>query len=793
MTEVFFDMTGNEASDPDAQATVTDFLDYTEYLPSDLIRSLTLIRKLDESYLNSSSSVHNLTKVYGELPSIPASKRPETQNLRKQISLDLDHAINARESSYAEATRLYDVVDRHYNRLNSIIVKLNALPKPPSRDPTPAPIAQSPDAKRSRSGRKIEPEASGPRITLRLDAPRPAQDRSYKQRRVVVPGEVLPPYNPDSPPPSSEMDWGSPEATPMPGAANRARPEKKTSEPKPLKAIKLKLPKPPRMPGMGTNVHSAVAGISTSNALALLEAPPENAIPGTKHAPWMRLTEWEMAKLRKRMKKNAIWSPSETMIRRELADRGRGPDNYRAAKAKADAEGTEFVDDDNLAQSSANKILQPGEISAASLTVGETNLSNRGMKLNEAKKLKKESLAREQAMAAAAEAEQAAKRIGDIGSSFKSIFQLPMASNSSITIPTITTPPIPPPKPKEKERSPKKRKREEEQTVEQPNVEQSIEATPAVTKSAKKRKTATKSTPATTTTPIVHSPREPQAKEPAASPPTLPVESAKAASEQPPPILPKAESPPPPPEPVLAPSKSSTPLSSPAPSILSNHSSIAKAASAAPPPLKEPPTTRQRSAVPVPATKPASKLPTPTPATTRPSSRRRSLAAGPLEHAEPTTRESLRRASATPARHVSEAAPLSARQPPATAAGHRSKRPAPGAIVADTKDGGTAVSVGRRKGKPKRRATANTALQKEKRELAVAAGNVAVGEDIRVDEDGVVEVIDPNEPRYCLCGDVSFGTMVGCEGEDVSIESVLSSAARKSGSAACFPPRHLRC
>lgn len=35
-------------ADPDAQATVTDFLDFTEYLPSDMIRSLTLIGKLDE-------------------------------------------------------------------------------------------------------------------------------------------------------------------------------------------------------------------------------------------------------------------------------------------------------------------------------------------------------------------------------------------------------------------------------------------------------------------------------------------------------------------------------------------------------------------------------------------------------------------------------------------------------------------------------------------------------------------------------------------------------------------------
>ena len=52
-------------TDPDAQATVTDFLDFTEYLPSDNIRSLTLIGNLDPTYLKSSAAVHSLTKKYG--------------------------------------------------------------------------------------------------------------------------------------------------------------------------------------------------------------------------------------------------------------------------------------------------------------------------------------------------------------------------------------------------------------------------------------------------------------------------------------------------------------------------------------------------------------------------------------------------------------------------------------------------------------------------------------------------------------------------------------------------------
>lgn len=33
---------------------------------------------------------------------------------------------------------------------------------------------------------------------------------------------------------------------------------------------------------------------------------------------------------------------------------------------------------------------------------------------------------------------------------------------------------------------------------------------------------------------------------------------------------------------------------------------------------------------------------------------------------------------------------------------------------------------------------------------------------------GLVELdVDPNEPRYCICNQVSFGDMVACDGENV--------------------------
>lgn len=38
-----------------------------------------------------------------------------------------------------------------------------------------------------------------------------------------------------------------------------------------------------------------------------------------------------------------------------------------------------------------------------------------------------------------------------------------------------------------------------------------------------------------------------------------------------------------------------------------------------------------------------------------------------------------------------------------------------------------------------------------------------------VDDDG--NIIDADEPRYCLCNRVSFGIMIGCENADVSYSS----------------------
>ena len=146
-----------------------------------------------------------------------------------------------------------------------------------------------------------------------------------------------------------------------------------------------------RLKKTGTNVHSSMGGgVSVHNALMALETPPPDAKPGSKHAPWLRLTDWEMMMLRKRMKKNAKWRPSESMVKVELIGFGRGPHNYWEAKKKAEAEGAEFIDVDNIAAADPDKPRAWGEVSLTAPSSSEDIPRNKGMALNEAKKRKRD-------------------------------------------------------------------------------------------------------------------------------------------------------------------------------------------------------------------------------------------------------------------------------------------------------------------------------------------------------------------------------------------------------------------
>lgn len=590
--------------DPDAQATVTDFIDYTEYLPAGLIRSLTLIQGLDDRFISSAHQVHDLAKTYGQLLDQPSDERPNPISLRKDISHHLDRAINARESSYAEACRLYDVVDRHFDRLTCIRQKLDALPKPPSREPSPAP---EPTPKRARPSKK---QSATTRIKLRVDdRKRIPKSRS---RRLDLSG-----VHPDSPLASTEVS----DAEDL-----DVLPPKPARPPKKEKA---------RRPSAGT-------GASTSNALALLRPPPEDAKLGSKDLPWLRLTEWEMTKLRKKMKKNAVWQPSEVMIHRELSLSGRGWDAYRTAKALADETGAEFVDCDDIEHTRRGQMAKEIE---------ETKLSNRGMKLNEAKKLKREMLARE---AAANAAEVTSK---------------PLPSSAQAT---------------PNNRSSRKRKREEATAADEILV--ATEPTPVAAAISKAKSTRRRSSRGTA---VLEDAVGAIANE------VSPTTDAK--------IEPRQASP-----------------------LGLRHSTRVTAH----------PTTS-------------------TPPVSRPSSRRSAVAAlidqeglGGISTTAAAGGRDLRVKSATPARKTPVREPSHAPSVPGPT--RKRKRPAPGP-VSDGHDGGAAVSFGRRKAKPGKKRT-----------------SIQSSQDVRVDEDGVLEQIDANEPRYCICGDVSFGTMICCENPDVS-------------------------
>lgn len=132
----------------------------------------------------------------------------------------------------------------------------------------------------------------------------------------------------------------------------------------------------------GTNVHSAYAGISVHNALLNLGPPPPNAKVGSKHLPWLRLTDWEMMNLRQRMKKNAKWRPSDEMIKKELSELGRGPRGYAKAKEEATIRGVEFLDEDSV----ENQGLHRKTLLSDKPFLGP----NRGMILNQAKKRRRE-------------------------------------------------------------------------------------------------------------------------------------------------------------------------------------------------------------------------------------------------------------------------------------------------------------------------------------------------------------------------------------------------------------------
>lgn len=727
----FSAITLREPADPDAQATVHDFLDYTEYFPSDLYRSLTLIGKLDSDYQDAAQRVHDLTKLYADLPKLDASDRPDPADLRVQISTALNKAITYREAAYAEAVRLQDVSQRHRSRVSVIIKKLKELPKPPSRDPTPVPL--SPQA--LRAAKKTEPEKT-PRLTLHV-----AGGRAPKHRRILVPGDVLPPLGPeDEIWTESEdevvadlSDIGTEQAVRTRKSGTARIRVQKTPKPRD-RSQKTPNPLKIRTPGQfGTNVHSQVAGISTSNALALLTPPPQDAKPGSKWMPWFKLTEYEMAKLRKQMKKNAIWTPSDTMIRRVLASTNRGRENYEKTKQQCEEDGEPFIDEDPV--DPTKKVLGPGEVSME-LSPGQTeDLINRGMRLNEAKKQKKA----EKALAEAMELEEANKQLATINSSFANLFDkkpsTPLPESLKMGVPAST-------QKKDNRAAARKRKRESDReaaaSVDTPVVASSskdmiqpgpkklkinhpIVPKPIAAKKLSPAKTATVTT--TTTVPLAPPAPSPKKKQPTPAPVPAPAVEVKKVS---------------PPAPVLVQSTAAqtrTRRSSVGPKATTETAEVAETTAKEKQKENEPPKEREM----------------------RPRSSHSAVVAGKAASAEPPSKRNegrelreKRRASVVEANSSASSMPEPV-QPRTTRAG---RRQAPGLVTAD-EDGKGKVGISQRKAAPRKRgAVTDDKMKKE-------------------DVGDMDEPIDPNEERYCICGDVSWGTMVACENEEVSDYSFL--------------------
>ena len=169
------------------------------------------------------------------------------------------------------------------------------------------------------------------------------------------------------------------------------------------------------LPGDGSD-YEDVRSVNDAeyHRLMALRKPPGDATKGSKWLPWSRLTEWEMAILRKRMKQNAFWVPSANMVRRELMNLERGMANRDAAKAAAEAGGALFVDETDEPDPTKFEIsneeqaimvdqlgLQADWADAEEDDAPDAELINRGLKLDEAKKLRRARLLEEQEEAAA--------------------------------------------------------------------------------------------------------------------------------------------------------------------------------------------------------------------------------------------------------------------------------------------------------------------------------------------------------------------------------------------------------
>jgi hypothetical protein len=758
------------APNPDAQTTVNDFLDYTEFFPSDLVRSLTLIGDLDSTYRDAVQHVHDLAALYGQLPTLPEQERPDPVLLRKQIAQHLQKAINQREYAFTEASRLYEVTVRHCQRSSIIKRKLRAQPEPPSRDPTPPPV--SPSAQRSYI-RNYERPAH---LRLTFDGGRHGASGARQRDRHRKPG-ALPSRRSRAHSTSSDSSGGESDIRSNIDLAIPVRKHKQNRDRQGGGRV--------RAQGvLGTNVHSSIAGISTSNALAQLAPPPPDARPGSKWAPWLKLTEWEMAVLRKQMKKNAVWTPSLTMVNRELERKHRTQADYDLEKARCEEAGEEMLDEEpdslqdlmnasGLGQLASSKpALDTVETTGddAQEEGGTISIRLKPTVANEGRKLDRLSQ-RQQAMRDAQELENATSKLQQAADNLK---ELTFASHS------VATPASQ--KRKTYSRSTMKRKRD----TTPPAAAESTANTP------REASVATQESES----------RQPEAKRPRLhlqltsalsnditspmSTPASAVSTSKetAASVEP---SPATITPVPLPEPLRHVSEGITvqvPLAPAGPSTPKVTKSAPKEPSGSPV-LPEPSPAISRA---TPEASDSGNAPTPIPSqttATAASSRPRRESVVPKAVSPPPvpTQPILKSSKAsTPAPEPIPNAPAHTTRP-RSARGHiptpkaQSEEPKPNEITRITREtrrhsifsqsaltapASTRMST-RKKPPPKGEITAAEDGQKTVTNVQRATGSKNKKKKKAEDEPEASDDIDPDEEKYCVCDDVSYGQMISCD------------------------------
>ena len=193
---------------------------YTEHLPSQLTRALTLIRSQRLRAEAKVAAIHADTTTYSRLPTLDPTTTTSAVDLRKNVSYALEEAERACRIAVEEARRLDETCAREAKRLDVVVGKLRAQPLPPSRDATPAALPVPVLEGIEEMLEPLEEEPRLPEPSSNIDAPppavavlpssppplppqpkaNPATAEKRRTRRPVSRGSTAPP-KPPSPPP----------------------------------------------------------------------------------------------------------------------------------------------------------------------------------------------------------------------------------------------------------------------------------------------------------------------------------------------------------------------------------------------------------------------------------------------------------------------------------------------------------------------------------------------------------------------------------------------------------------